>query len=104
MQPFELNSLFLTILLFLPLVGAGVIALAPNPDSGRVPAAIAIAVTGIELLLCTILAGNYNPITGSRANPFEFVDKFACIPQFNIQYQVGVDGLSLPMVLLTGLL
>ena len=32
---------------------------------------------------------------------FQFVDRFAWIPQFGINYHVGVDGVSLLLVLLT---
>jgi proton-translocating NADH-quinone oxidoreductase chain M len=103
MNPFDQNSLFLTILLLLPLLGAVVIMLAPNPETGRVPQAIATATTGLTFLFACILAGNFNP-TSARTNPFQFIDKANWIPQLNIQYYVGVDGISLPMILLTTLL
>ena len=56
-----------------------------------------------EQVRCSVLCPYFVP-TGTRANPFEYLDKLPWIPQFNIQYQVGVDGLSLPMVVLTALL
>jgi proton-translocating NADH-quinone oxidoreductase chain M len=103
MHPFDQNSLFLTILLLMPLLGALGIALAPDPPSGRIPQTIATAAAGLTFLFACILAGNFVP-SGARANPFQFIDKASWIPQLNIQYFVGVDGLSLPLVLLTTLL
>ena len=103
MNPFEQNHFFLTIILLLPLLGALVIALAPNPQTSKIPFGIALAVSGLELVLVSVMAVNYVP-SSARANAFEFMDKLSWIPQFNIQYQVGVDGLSLPMVVLTSLL
>jgi NADH-quinone oxidoreductase subunit M len=103
MQPFDQNSLFLTILLLLPLIGALAIAFAPNPETGRVPQAIATAATALTSFFSCIMAGNFVP-GSARSNPFQFIDKASWIPQLNIQYYVGVDGLSLPMILLTTLL
>lgn len=103
MNPFDQNTLFLTILVLLPLLGALGIALAPDPETGRVPQAIATATTALTFLFACILAGNFNPAS-TRTNPFQFIDKANWLPQLNIQYYVGVDGISLPLILLTTLL
>ncbi|MBC7543501.1 MAG: NADH-quinone oxidoreductase subunit M [Candidatus Sericytochromatia bacterium] len=103
MNPYEQNHFLLAAILLLPMLGALVIALAPNPLGGRVPQAIAAAFAGLEMILVGVMAANFVP-SASRANTFEFMDKLSWIPQFNIQYQVAVDGLSLPMVVLTALL
>lgn len=104
MNPFEPNSFLLTTLIFLPLLGALIIALVPHEKGTYRPHAIAAVVSLVNLVLAGVMAANFNPLTAGRANPFQFVDKLDWIPHFNIQYQVGVDGLSLPMVVLTTLL
>ncbi|MGH2521255.1 MAG: complex I subunit 4 family protein, partial [Anaerolineales bacterium] len=38
-----------------------------------------------------------------NAGGYQFVEKFDWVPQFGISYHVGVDGMSLPLVLLTAI-
>jgi NADH-quinone oxidoreductase subunit M len=83
---------------FIPLIGMGVILLLPknNPTLVRWTAVLA---TAIPLGLGVVLFLNFD-----RANPgIQFAEKYAWLP-YNIDYFMGVDGLSFPMVLLTVLL
>ena len=58
--------------------------------------------TGITLLLTVILYLKFDStIPGMQEN---FTIKVPWIPQFNIFYHLGVDGISLPMIFLTALL
>jgi NADH-quinone oxidoreductase subunit M len=85
-----------SLITFLPLVGAIVIAFLPGgrPDLARWTAlGFALAAWVASLIL---LVG----FTPGRPG-FEFVEQQAWIPLFGIRYKVGVDGLSMAMVVLT---
>ena len=62
----------------------------------------------IVTLLTSIVMFAFSTRLWTGFNPddpsFQFVERFAWIPQFGIEYQVGVDGISLLLVLLTTLL
>jgi NADH-quinone oxidoreductase subunit M len=89
----------LTILILTPLVGALVLAFIPNE---RVDAIRnwALAVSGAAFVISLLLAVSFD----NAATGFQFVQAADWISFFGIQYKVGVDGISLVMVLLTTLL
>jgi len=62
----------------------------------------------IVTLLTSIVMFAFSTRLWTGFNPddpsFQFVERFAWIPQFGIEYHVGVDGISLLLVLLTTLL
>ncbi len=61
---------------------------------------VSLITTAIPLALGVILYMNFD-----RGNAgIQFMERVAWIPSFNIEYYMGVDGLSVPMVLLTVLL
>ena len=62
----------------------------------------ALTNTGITLLLSLILYSKFDPSVPGMQETFNV--KIPWISQFNIFYSLGVDGISLPMVLLSGLL
>ena len=89
----------LTYMTFIPLLGAVVILCVPRRAEALVKW-MAVAATTPPLLMAIWLFVNFD-----RAMPgFQFQQQAAWIPSFNIQYYVGVDGLSITMVLLTALL
>jgi NADH-quinone oxidoreductase subunit M len=55
---------------------------------------------GASLLTFLISLGLLCQFDSSRAD-FQFVERFSWIPEFGVQYYVGVDGISLFLVLLT---
>lgn len=89
----------LSLITFLPLIGmAAILALPKNQDA--LVRWTAVIFTGIPLILGIILYANFDRTTAEM----QFVEKLSWIPPFNINYYMGVDGLSIPMVLLTVLL
>ena len=94
---------WLTATVFLPLAGAIVIALFVRGD--RRVRFFAGAVALAQLILTIIVFAQYN--SGSDAARFQLIDKaenWIPVSSFQVQYFMGIDGLSAPMILLTGLL
>lgn len=93
----------LSVLLFLPAIGALVIALMPRQRE-RDARLVALGFTLATFLLSIVVFVAFD----SSAEGYQFVDSFEWIRAaeagFSIQYAVGVDGLSAPLVLLLGLL
>ncbi|HEY8819289.1 MAG TPA: NADH-quinone oxidoreductase subunit M [Candidatus Limnocylindrales bacterium] len=83
----------LTIVTFLPLVGALAVAIAPATAARAVALGFALLTFVVSLLL---LIG-YLP--GRQG--FQFVEALDWIPIFGIQYKLGADGLSIALVVLT---
>jgi NADH-quinone oxidoreductase subunit M len=95
----------LTLITFLPVVGAALIGLLPA-NNYKAMRWTAVATTFLVLVIACSLYPQF-----SRTQPginvedsFQFVEHHSWIPAFNIAYFVGVDGLSFPMILLTALL
>jgi NADH-quinone oxidoreductase subunit M len=53
----------------------------------------------VSLLLCVLVFLAYDPARGG----FQFVEQLDWMPQLGISYLLGVDGISLPMLLLNGI-
>lgn len=90
---------YLSLIVFLPLLGAIVIAFLPKENLKAIRSTAAIF-TGLALALSVLLLLQFSP---KAAGP-QFVEKTVWVDNFNIQYFLGVDGLSLPLVVLTTLL
>jgi len=98
------DSLLLTLVTFIPLVGLVVVLCIPN----RMPKAIhwtSAIVSGIVFLLsCDVLIEYFlqgGPTSGGK---FYFVAQLDWIRVYHIQYYMGADGLSVTLIFLTGLL
>jgi NADH-quinone oxidoreductase subunit M len=85
----------LTIVTFLPLVGAIAVALLPRDAAKPVGLATALLTWVASLFL---LVG-FTP--REVAFDFQFKEAVDWIPLFGIQYKLGIDGLSLVLVILT---
>ena len=86
-------------LVWLPIIGMVAIAFIPR-DKEDVIKITAAATTGLQFLLTLVLWKDFDSGSGTM----QFMERAEWIPSFNIAYILGVDGLSLPMVVLTGLL
>ncbi len=84
----------LTLVTFVPLVGAILIALFPE----RVARPLALLTALLAWILSLSLLVGFSPDAGEQ---FQFVEVASWIPAFGIQYKLGVDGLSLVLVVLT---
>ena len=102
----QFNGL-LTAAVFLPAAGAALVLLlpgAPGPQRDRIIRGVAVAVATVELALALLVFAQFD--RAADAARFQFVDQFAWIPDLGLKasYLLAVDGLSAPLVALTGLL
>ncbi|MGD9546845.1 MAG: NuoM family protein [Candidatus Krumholzibacteriia bacterium] len=84
---------------FFPVIGAAVIAFIPS-ERKEIIKTVAAAAAAVPLILAVQLFMNFDRGTSA----FQFVEHYTWIKSFNIEYFMGIDGLSIPMVLLTALL
>src|SRR5919201_5474872 len=96
-----MNSPILTPLIALPVAGA-VLLLFIGDDEQHAPLIRRVA------LIISLLVFGATLLLWSRFSPtvaeFQFVERHAWIPAFGITYLVGVDGISLLLLVLTGFL
>jgi NADH-quinone oxidoreductase subunit M len=89
-----------SVTLFLPLLGAALLVLMRGGEP-RIAHAIGIAASGLTLFGALWMWTRGVP---SGAGRFAQVEALAWIPSLGAAYRVGVDGISLPLVLLTAIL
>jgi NADH-quinone oxidoreductase subunit M len=92
----------LSISWLLPLVGAVLLLFIRNPD-GRSTGLIRWLALGVSLLTFAVTLAIWAAFDSSSAD-FQMVERRAWIPAFGIDYYIGVDGISLLLVVLTGFL
>ena len=86
----------LSVLIWLP-IGAGVLVLLLGERNIVAGRWVALAATILTLLFSLPLLGAFNTNTAD----FQFVQSLPWIPRFSANYALGVDGISLPLVVLT---
>src|SRR5215213_7157188 len=87
----------ITVATFLPLLGAVVIAFMPSRND-RAVRALAIVFTGVALIVAIALAIDFE-YGGGTGLQFELNTSW--IPAISARYHVGIDGISLPLYVLT---
>lgn len=93
-----MNFPILTVIVFLPLVGALVIAMM-KPNQERAIKWVAVAFSAAVLALSLIVVTRFNPNAG-----VQMVEKVSWSKTIGASYYLGVDGISLPMFFLAALL
>ena len=95
-----MNTLpLLSLVVFTPWIGAAVLALlrGTSPATTR---ALTLAFSLSTLALSGLLLSEFDPHSLSP----QFVERHTWISALNVHYHLGLDGLSLLLVLLTGLI
>ncbi|HEX9367754.1 MAG TPA: NADH-quinone oxidoreductase subunit M [Vicinamibacterales bacterium] len=96
--------MLLSTIVFLPLVGALLVMLAggrgDRPEREGTVRAMALAVSLVAFAATLLLWWRFNPADAD----FQFIENRVWLPQFGISYHLGVDGISLFLVVLTGFL
>jgi NAD(P)H-quinone oxidoreductase subunit 4 len=90
----------LSVLILVPLIGAALIGFSPSGISGKFARKVALIFASIAFLWTIILAIQFHPgeITQQFAESVPWVDVLG------LNYNLGIDGLSLPLLVLNGLL
>jgi NADH-quinone oxidoreductase subunit M len=90
---------WLTLLMFMPLVGAAVVSVLPKANEKA--AKQAAFITTIAVLLVTIAM----TLSFERENiELQFVEKYSWIPSFGINFAVGIDAIALVLILMSTIL
>ncbi len=90
---------WLSLLILTPFVGAAVIA-GLDPKHRSLARGLGLFFNALALGLVALLWSNFNPASGE----LQFVERYEWIPSVGVQYFLGIDGMSLLMVLLTALI
>ncbi len=96
------NLPFLSLVTFLPLLGAAfIIVIRGEPDVvARNARNVALLTSCATFVLSLGIWFNFDPATAD----FQFQERAVWMPAFNIAYHMGVDGISMPFILLSTLL
>ena len=89
----------LTSMGLLPLIGAGLLALLPATNAKLVKQSALLVSVFVAALGITMTVGFDRGVTG-----FQYVERYSWIPSLGISYQLGIDGISLILILLSVLL
>jgi len=90
----------LSTLILLPLIGAAFIGFYPFSLSAKLTRIIAFVFSVIVLLWSIFLATQFNP--GEIGQ--QFAESLPWVDAIGLNYNLGIDGLSLPLLILNGLL
>ncbi|MBK9241815.1 MAG: NADH-quinone oxidoreductase subunit M [Acidobacteria bacterium] len=86
----------LTLLVLLPLVG-GLLVLLLGKDRDRLVRQVALSISLVTFLASLWLWSGFDAASAD----FQFVERYTWLPDFGISYHVGLDGITLWLVLLT---
>jgi len=89
----------LSLIVFLPLVGVALLFLVDR-NAAALSKWIALGTSGLTFLVSLALLWGFDPL----ATGFQFVEQHAWIPAWGVDYHVGLDGITVFLVLLTTLL
>ncbi len=88
----------LSVIVFTPIIAGILILLIPGERKTEIRVA-ALAAATFAMLLSVWAYFSYDV----SAAGYQFVEKYAWLPQLGISYHVGIDGMSVPLVMLTGI-
>ncbi|HEX9838381.1 MAG TPA: hypothetical protein VGA72_03495, partial [Anaerolineales bacterium] len=92
-----MNFPFLSVIMFTPIVAALLILLLPAQRKNEARA-LALVAAVFALVLSFWVYFNYDQTAGG----YQFIEKYDWLPALGIGLHFGVDGMSTPLVLLTG--
>ena len=86
----------LSLLIWIPIVGGALVLLAGDraPEVAR---RLALATSGVTFLLSIPLYTGFDVTTYAM----QFVEQAPWIPALGVEYYLGIDGISMPLILLT---
>lgn len=94
------NLPILSLLIWLPIVGAGLIIFGPGQKQKTVTQWIALISAALTFVLSLVALNDFD----STRYYLQFVEDKSWIDSLDIRYSLGVDGISLPLIVLTSLM
>jgi len=88
--------MLLSLLVLLPLAG-GVLVLLLGRDRDRLVRTVALGVSLATFAVSLLLWARFDPLSAD----YQFVERYPWLPDFGISYHLGLDGISLWLVILT---
>ena len=95
-----MSDYLLSILIWLPIFGGVSVLFFSRPEQASTARWVSLGISLLVLALSIPLWTGFDSTTAAM----QFVEKADWIPRFNIQYHLGVDGIAMPLILLTTLL
>jgi NADH-quinone oxidoreductase subunit M len=96
------DPIILTLIIATPLAGAILLAVIPEKEGSKTHAIGALVITLFTLILTLHLPSHFNYHAAPRT--FQFEQNLSWIPSPNIRYHLGVDGLSMWLIVLAAFL
>jgi NADH-quinone oxidoreductase subunit M len=90
----------LNLVTYIPLIGAIVILFFLRKENGKAIRYTATAFAVIDFIVSLYLWFNFDP-HGTGTHLFQFRETYSWIPSLGVQYDFGIDGISLLLILLT---
>lgn len=95
-----MSNYLLSILIWLPIFGGAGVLFLSRPEQASTARWVSLGISILVLVLSIPLWTGFDTSTAAM----QFVEKADWIPRFNIQYHLGIDGIAMPLILLTALL
>jgi len=95
-----INEVFpiLSLTILLPLLGAIAIGITHNVNLAK---KIALSIAGLELIATLVVVWLFD---AAKGNNFQLVEQYAWIPSLNIEFLIGIDGISIMFLPMSALL
>ncbi len=95
-----MSDYLLSILIWLPILGGAGVLFFSKPEQAASARWVSLGISFLVLVLSIPLWTGFDTSTAAM----QFVEKADWIPRYNIQYHLGIDGIAMPLILLTALL
>ena len=95
---------WLSLIVLLPIVGALIIPFLPEEEEkagSNLPRNVAVSLLAIDFLLILLVFGR---LFDNGINGLQLIERSSWIPFIGLEWSLGVDGLSAPLVVLSGLI
>jgi len=94
------NLPILSLLIWLPIIGAGIIIFGPGQKQKQLTQWLALITAALTFVLSLMALSEFD----SSRYYIQFIEDKAWIESLGIRYSLGVDGISLPLIVLTSLM
>ena len=92
-----LHAQMLSLLIWLPVFGAVVVCFFHKPEHSNLARVFSLIISLLSLALCVLMIVQFNNHTSNM----QFQENLPWIASLKIRYTLGVDGISMPLIVLT---